>query len=124
MALATIGDVALALGVPTPEPESLTARQWERWLSWAEAQIVRRWPLDVLDVDAVVYVEAEAVAAKAARPDAATTIDVQVDDSRMSKRYEKSSGQVTILDEWWDMLAPIGDGQTFGAFPVQPVFEP
>lgn len=121
MALATIEDVALELGEPTPT--GAKANQWQVWLNRAERLIVRRFgSLDGLDPATVSDVEAMAVAAKAARPDAATQVDMQVDDGRVSKRYESSTGRVEILDEWWAMLAPVTDG-TSGAFAVQPSFE-
>ena len=61
------------------------------------------------------YVVREAVVAQVRRPDDMTSVDIAVDDGRVSKRYSTSAGRVTIRDEWWDLLAP-ADSDLRGAW--------
>lgn len=122
----TIDDVALELGRATPSADSIEARQWVRWIARARQLIDSRAvslgvPLDSLDEESVDSVVAMAVAAHVRRPDDSTTVDIQVDDARMSKRYESSTGRVTILPEWWDELGLV---DASGAFSVTPYFQP
>ena len=60
------------------------------------------------------YVVREAVVAQIRRPDDATSVEVGVDDGRVTKRYSSSRGRVFIRDEWWKLLDPsAGKGQAF-----------
>lgn len=107
LTIATVDEVATTLGVAAPPSGSVEFDQWSMWLADAERAISRRFGgLDTLNTEDVSFVEREAVALKVKRPDSATQVDTQIDDTRLSKRYESSTGQVTILDEWWDLLTP------------------
>ena len=64
----------------------------------------------------------EAVAAIVRNPDDATSVDVQIDDGRVSKRYSSSSGKVS-LEDWWDTLWPEVNTDA-SAFTVRPHFVP
>lgn len=113
-------DVADEAGVATPEGGSQASRQWSMWIADAMLQIrIRLGDINALDQDVVQYVVRKSVAEKVKRPDSATQVDVSVDDANVSRRYESSTGQVTILPEWWEMLAPAA----VGAFSVMPDFE-
>ena len=107
MAMATYADVEVELGRTFSDTERA---QVETWLERAERQIVkRRGPVGGLDAEAVRDVEVMAVAAKASNPMGAES--ESVDDYRYNLPAE--TRQVTILDEWWDMLTPapaIADG--------------
>ena len=117
----TTYDVATTLGVSSPT--DLQVSQWELWIGDA-TRAIDRWAerngftglLNAADVD---YVVREAVALKAKRPDGATQVEVAVDDGRVSRRYESSTGQITILPEWLDLLTP-ATATTGGAFSIRP----
>lgn len=123
----TPDEVGITLGdsCPTPIP-------WGQWMMWiADAEmLISAWAarsghaLTDLDGTQVDYVVREAVALKVKRPDSATQVDVAVDDGRVSRRYESSTGQITILPEWWDLLTPAASTSSGGAFSVSPYFEP
>ena len=121
MAIATVDDVATTLG---RSPSSLTTEetaQWSMWLDDAERQIRKRLgDVALLDQDDLAYVEREAVALKAKRPDPAQQITISVDDGTVSKRYDRDAGQVVILSEWWELLAPDIEA---AAFSTRPGFE-
>jgi hypothetical protein len=113
MAVATFEDVAVAIGRPITSGEEID--QVEHWLTGAELQIVARLG-DVAELDqvAVVYVEAEAVAAKLANPNGYQY--EAIDDYRYGLPTE--SRRVTITDEWWDLLTPAdGSGSAFTITP-------
>src|SRR5690554_1391259 len=59
------------------------------------------------------YVVREAVVAQVRRPDDATSVEVGVDDGRVTKRYSSSRGRVFIRDEWWALLSPAEKGAAF-----------
>ena len=59
----------------------------------------------------------EAVANRLKRPDDATEVTVQHDDTQVSRRYESSTGQIEILDQWWALLFPATAGAG-GAFTI------
>lgn len=111
--------IAVALGRTAPASGTAEAQQWEMWISDALMLIEDRLgdpaALDQAKLD---YVVREAVVAQVRRPDSATQVDIEVDDARSSRRYSSSTGRVTILDEWWDLLAPVEQG---GAFVVDTV---
>ncbi len=121
----TTDDVATTLGVSSPT--DLQVSQWELWIGDA-TRAIDRWAerngftglLNAADVD---YVVREAVALKAKRPDGATQVEVAVDDGRVSRRYESSTGQITILPEWLEMLTPM-TATTGGAFSIRPTSTP
>lgn len=110
----TVADIAVALGRETPETESVEARQWEMWVNDAllliEARLGDPGALNQANLN---YVIREAVAAQVRRPDDATSVEVGVDDGRVTKRYSSSQGRVFIRDEWWKLLDPNGKSGAF-----------
>lgn len=97
----------------TLTPEQKT--QAEAWIPQARILINNRAVLegttiDLLDQPSVDMIVTEAVADRFRKPDDATQVTVQVDDSQVSRRYETSTGQVRIRDEWWDLLFPKNAG--------------
>lgn len=117
----TPGNIAVALGVAAPEPDSITWQQWELWISDAYMLIeTRRLSLavDPIDQAKTDYVVREAVVAQVKKPDDATQVTVSVDDGSTSKSYRSGKGRVTILDEWWLLL---GLTDTSGAFAIDMV---
>lgn len=112
-------EIAAALGRPTPDADSIEWRQWELWISDARMLIeTRLGDLDSLDQAKLDYVVREAVVALVRRPDDATTVDVSVDDGRVSRRFSSGSGRIRILDEWWDLLDPDGASRESEAYAV------
>lgn len=115
-------DVGVEIG---QAPDAATEAQWATWIARTERQIVRRaerlgidpLTLDVETVDDVVLL---AVAAHARNPEGVDTLDVSVDDGRVSRRYRTGSGEVAITDQWWSWLFPSVQS---GAFSVRPGFE-
>lgn len=125
----TPDDIAVALGRPAPEQSSHAWQQWAMWIADATMLIANRpagrgGPLNLaaLDTDVLDYVVREAVVAVVRRPDDAVQVDVQVDDGRVSKRYQTSTGRVSILDVWWTLLDP--PQADTDSFSVQPGFVP
>lgn len=120
MSVVTPEEIAVALGRPTPT--ELDRAQWLVWIGDAEILIEDRMgDLAALDQKRLAYVIRNAVSAMVQRPDSATQVDVAVDDGRVSKRYSSSTGKVTILDDWWDLLTTVSDS---AAFTIRPAFEP
>jgi len=112
--------IAVALGVAAPEPDSVTAQQWQMWITDATMLIDgRATQLDIdpatIDEVKIDYVVREAVVAQVKRPDDATQVTVSVDDGSTSKTYRSGKGRVTILDEWWSLL---GLTPAAGAFSI------
>lgn len=117
-------DVAVELGRPAPESGSVEEKQWESWIKHALLLIQHRLgDLSALDQEVLDIVVTKAVAAKVKRPDPVRQSQhtVSVDDASVtrSSTYESASGDVTILDEWWDWLTP-GSARVRGAFTVTP----
>lgn len=120
--MTTPADIAVELGRSAPDNPSAEFSQWEKWIGNAELLIAQRLgDLAALDQDVLTYVVTLAVADHIRRPDSATQVEVAVDDGRVSRRYESSKGRVTILDEWWDLLAPASQS---AAFSTRPGFTP
>ena len=108
----TPADIAAALGRTAPESGSPEHGQWSLWISDALMLIeARLGDPAALDQDRLDYVVREAVVAQVRRPDDVTSVDVAVDDGRVSKRYSSGSGRVTIRDEWWALLSPESSGR-------------
>lgn len=119
----TVATIAIALGRPAPEPDSITERQWEAWIADTLMLIEHRadqLDIDFLNIDEVKldYVVREAVTAHIKRPDDALQVSVQVDDGMTSKSYRSGRGRITILDEWWLLL---GLTDETGAFSIDMV---
>lgn len=119
----TTDDIAARLGRSLSTAE---VAQIALWIQDAVALIeMRATRLGVdassLDRRVVERVVALAVTAQARRPDDSTQLDVAVDDARVTKRWSSSTGQVSILDEWWGWLGLASAG---GAFSTRPGFVP
>jgi hypothetical protein len=113
-------DVEVSLGRALSTNE---VAQVQMWLGDALVIIGNRLgDVAALDQTVLDYVVREAVVLKIRRPDPATQVQVSVDDATTSRTYESSTGQVTILDEWWAMLSPAADSGI--GFSTRPAFEP
>lgn len=122
----TLDGIATRLGVATPTNDSPTGKQWLAWIDDATLLIRLRaeslgLTFEGLDPEALDRVVTLAVVAMARKPDDSTTLDVAIDDGRVSRRYESSTGRVGILDEWWSWL---GLTSPSGAFSTRPGFDP
>lgn len=112
--------IAVALGVAAPEPDSITEKQWELWISDAEMLIDTRagqLGIDPVTIDEAKldYVVRQAVVTHVKKPDDATQVTVTVDDGSTSKSYRSGRGRVEIIDEWWLLL---GLTDPSGAFSI------
>ena len=112
---ASNAEVAANLGRPLTVPEQA---QVEVWIVWAEATIAQRMgDLDQIEYGVLNMVIVEAVTRRLRSPEPVMQVDIQVDDGRVSKRYERSSGLIEILPEWW---AQLGWTDSSGAFSITP----
>lgn len=117
-------DVATTLRRSTPDVDSLDYAQWAMWIDDAEMLIADRLgDLTALNQKTLSFVVREAVADRVKKPDDATQVEIAVDDARVSRRYSSSTGQITIRDEWWTLLAPATESSS-GAFSIRPSFTP
>lgn len=111
MTFARVDDVAAELGRDIAA-DGTEAKQITKWLRRAEMLIRNRIP--VLDEwckdenyrDVVVEVESAAVARKALNPEGVSSTMLQIDDGNMQTSIDssRSHGEISILDEEWDML--------------------
>ena len=112
---ATAAEVATNIGRPLSVAET---EQATLWIGWAERTIAARMgDLTLLDFETLNMVIVEAVTARLRSPEPLTQVDIQVDDASVSKRYQRSSGLIEILPEWWVALGWPG---VSGAFTVTP----
>ena len=121
----TPNDVADRLGRVRPPFDSPSWLQAQKFIDQADLLITRyqaRNGLSDPDGEDRDYVILEAVAAVVRNPDDATSVDVQIDDGRVSKRYSSSSGKVS-LEDWWETLWPEINTDA-SAFTVRPHFVP
>src|SRR5690242_2622473 len=104
MAVASADDVATALGRPLSS--SAEEEQVEWWLTGVELVLSQRLgDLTALDQDALLFVEAEAAAAKVRRHGTLeSSISVSVDDATVTRRYENPVTDDDIADIWWLLL--------------------
>lgn len=119
------GDVQVTLGRPLTSAEH---GQATKWIGQARIIIGVRaselgTTLDQLDQAVLDMVVTEAVANRFKRPDDATQVTVQHDETQVSRRYETSSGQVEITDAWWALLFPQSVGGP-DAFTISPAYTP
>lgn len=111
-------DVATNLGRELTTSETLQA---ELWIGWAEATIAKRKPINELDAATVQMVVTEAVSRRLRSPEAVSQMSVTVDDATVSRSFQRSTGLIEILPEWW---AALGLGaEAGGAFTVTPYSE-
>ena len=119
MSYAQPSDVAVNIGRPLSDAETAQVAQW---IEWTEATIERRMgSLADLDMVTLQMVIVEAVTARLRSPEPVTQVDIQVDDASVSKRFQRSSGLIEILPEWW---AALGWTESTGAFTVTPYGAP
>jgi hypothetical protein len=100
-------NIAVALGVAAPEPDSVTEKQWAMWITDAVMLIESRreeLPPKPLDEARRDYVVRQAVVAHIKKPDDATQVTISADDASSSRTYQSGKGRVVILDEWWKLL--------------------
>lgn len=115
----TPDDIAVELGRTALDSTTPEYRQWERWIADALMLIsARLGDLTALDQTRLDYVVRQAVATHVRRPDDATQVAVAVDDGSVSRTYRSSRGRVEIIDEWWNLLAPVDT--TGKAFSITP----
>ena len=120
MAFATPEMVSGNLGRPLSAAEQ---NQAELWIGWAEKAIESRMgALHNLDRTTLEMVVTEAVTARLRSPEPVTQVDIQVDDASVSQRYQRSSGLIEILPEWWAALGWVDTAG--GAFTIAPSYEP
>lgn len=98
-------DIATALG--RDAPTSVESTQWAMWIADALMLIgARLGALVDLDQARLDYVVREAVIHHIRHPDDATQVSENIGEYGYAKTYRSSRGRVTILDEWWALLAP------------------
>lgn len=110
MTCAQVDDVAAELGRDIAD--GTEAKQINKWLRRAEMLIRNRIPVldewceDEAYRDIVVEVESAAVARKALNPEGVSSTMLQIDDGNMQTSIDssRSRGEISILDEEWDML--------------------
>jgi hypothetical protein len=99
--------IAVALGRPAPD---LAAPEYDQWLMWIDDALMlieaRLGDTALLDQAKLDYVVREAVARHVRHPDDATQVTTAVDDASVARTYKSSTGRLTILDEWWELLSP------------------
>ena len=120
MAVATVEDVATALGRPITSDTEVAQVEW--WLTGVELIVTARLgDIAELNQDLLKYVEVEAVVAKIRRGDSLrTSRTVSVDDASVTDRYESSVSTSDITDDWWNLLNPL---VAQSAYSVRPTFE-
>lgn len=104
--------IGVALGRAASSSEETA--QWEMWIDDARLLIEARLG-DLLELDEAKldYVVREAVVTHVRHPDDATQVSISIDDGSSARTYRSGKGRVTILDEWWDLLAPEVQGGAF-----------
>ena len=110
-----VSDIETALG------RTLTVREQAQAIQWIDDALmlikVRLGDPADLDQDALDYVVREAVVARLRNPEGFQS--ESIDD--YTYRHGTETRRVTILPEWWELLAP---ARMSGAFSTRPTFEP
>ena len=110
-----VADIETALGRTLTGSEQQQAEQWiADALLLIEARLGDPTKLNQPRVD---YVVREAVVARFRNPEGYQS--ESIDD--YTYRLPSETRRITILPEWWDLLAP---SSSAGAFSVRPSFEP
>ena len=118
MLYASPSEVATNIGRPLTDAESAQVAQW---IGWAESTIQRRLgDLAQLDPDTLNMVIVEAVSRRLRMPEPVSQVSVSVDDGNVNKTYQKATGLIDILPEWWAALGWVESG----AFSVTPYGAP
>ena len=114
MSVASVSDVATAIGRPISDSTESAQVQW--WLDAVELQVkARLGDISLLDQPTLRFVEVEAVAARMTNPNGFQS--ETIDD--YTYRYGNETRQVVIRDEWWRLLDPDSGS---GAFSARPYF--
>ena len=110
-----VPDIATALGRTLTATEEAQATQW---IADALLLIAARLgdPAE-LDQDVLDYVVREAVVSRMRNPEGFQS--ESIDD--YTYRHSAETRRVTILDEWWRLLSPVGGGA--GAFTIRPYYD-
>lgn len=118
MPYATPADIALNVpGHELPEDETVNY-----WISVAELKIRNKLgDLEELDEQNLKYVIVQAVSAHVRNPDGTSRIDVAVNGASESRTLTRSTGEITIKDEWWEMLSP-KTKKLRQAFTIEPAY--
>jgi propanediol dehydratase small subunit len=112
----TVAQVATELARPTPD--SPVSDQWQSWLDRAYRLIENRLGTEayaaldenVLD-DVVLIAVTEHV--RAWRDTTASRYTVSVDDSTVSRQYERAAGLLEIPDDLWPLLGVEAVAESF-----------
>ncbi len=116
---ATPNEVATNIGRPLSSAESLQVAQW---ITWAESTIQRRLgDLGALDPDTLNMVVIEAVTRRLRMPEPVSQVSTSVDDGNVNKTYQKATGLIDILPEWW---AALGWADAPSMVTFRPLFDP
>ena len=114
-------DIRVALG-RSPRDDNERA-QWDMWIRDAQLEVsagpsgAASIDLATLDQDRLQRVIRDAVVAKIRRPDDATQVEIAVDDGRVSRVYQSSTGSIFIRPEWWTFLGLTGSQSAFSTRP-------
>ncbi len=93
-------DIETSIGRTLSSTETAQVTQW---IGDAELVIrLRLGDINLLDQDALAFVVREAVVSRLRNPDGMQS--ATIDD--YTYRYGSETRRITILDEWWAMLAP------------------
>lgn len=106
----------------------MQAKSAELWASYvyadiAAAAIAAGTDMGALDGIAVQRFVVAAISRRLANPDGAESLDVQVDDARVLKRFNTSDGGFGYLPEWWAWIG-LPSPEQGGAFSVTPGWQP
>lgn len=117
----SVDNVATELARPTPDP--LVADQWQSWIDRAYRMIRAEFgesAYAALDPDLVDDVVLMAVVehVRSWRESTASQYTVSVDDGTVSRRFEASSGPLSIADDLWALLGVNRFGQSFSIGPA------
>lgn len=109
-------DVAAHLGRPLTISEQ---SQVDMWIEWLSSDIFERLP--AADPSKAQRAIVESIVAYMRNPEGALSVNVQVDDGLVFKRYSSGTGRIELLADWWVKL---GWRDRRGAFTIRPHYVP
>ena len=113
-------DVGANLGRPLSPAETAQARLWIRWTE--DIIEARMGSLATLNQDVLNRVIVEAVTRRLRMPEPLSQASVRVDDASVTKTYQRATGLIEILPEWWEELGWIERPRQ--AFSIRPAYAP